>query len=298
MPHSAPLSAALRAARAAAAMLRKALADHEPLRVDHKGRHDYVTQVDRRSEELIVSLLRADCPEIGLLGEEGAGLDLEADRIWAVDPLDGTSNFIHGYPAFAVSIGLLERVVEPEETPGTAQRTGSSPARFPQVRGRQPVLGVIADVCQRRLYHAWQGGGAWVADLPDDPALPLGLATRLRVGQAPVLEEAFLATGFPIRHKDLARLYLGVFDALMPPSAGIRRGGSAALDLAYTAAGVFDGFVELQLAPWDTAAGLCLITEAGGCYAGLGGDPLVDGHLAAGNPALVAELLGRLTGRL
>jgi myo-inositol-1(or 4)-monophosphatase len=286
------LAAALRAARAADLLLRRVRTEGEPLVVSEKGRHDFVTQVDRRSEVLITGILREACPEIGLLGEEGGDLDLEAERIWAVDPLDGTSNFIHGYPAYAVSIGLLER--------GTGLGAGprTDPPRYPQVLGRRSVLGVVADVCQRRVYYGWRDGGAWAADLPDEPDAPLGPPQRLRVGRAATLETAFLATGFPIRHKDLARLYLDLFDALMPPSAGVRRGGSAALDLAYTAAGVFDAFVELQLAPWDTAAGLCLVEEAGGRVAGLACDPLADGHLVAGSRALVADLLERLKGRL
>ena len=313
---SRPLAAALAAARAADQLLRRSLSEREPLLVDTKGRHDFVTQVDRRSEALIAGMLRAACPEIGLLGEEGSGLDLDADFLWVVDPLDGTSNFIHGYPAFAVSIGLVERrkMMVSSEMDGAAKResdsssdslfpTSSTPpdtvaARYPQVLGRRPVLGVIADVCQRRLYSGWQGGGAWRAALPEDPLAPLGAPERLRVGQTTTLDEAFVATGFPIRHKDLARLYLNVFDALMPPSAGIRRGGSAALDLAYTAAGVFDAFVELNLAPWDMAAGLCLVREAGGAAAGLGGDILANGHLVAGNPKLVKEICRRLAGRL
>jgi myo-inositol-1(or 4)-monophosphatase len=290
MTPSATLAAALRAARAADALLRQAVEDREPLAVDTKGCHDYVTQIDRRSEALITRLLRQDCPQVGLLGEEGAGLDLEAELLWAVDPLDGTSNFIHGYPAYAVSIGLLE--VDPDALQGIP------PYRFPQVLGRRPVAGVVADVCQRRVFFAEQGCGAWEAALPDDPEAPLPQARPLRVGQAPVLEEAFVATGFPIRHKDMARLYLGLFEELMPPSAGIRRGGSAALDLAYTAAGIFDAFVELQLAPWDTAAGLSLVLEAGGTVRGLGGDPLADGHLVAGNPLLVKDLHERLMRRL
>jgi len=290
MQPSSTLTAALAAARAADALLRRAVAEREPLTVDAKGCHDYVTQVDRRSEALIAARLRAACPHIGLLGEEGSGLDLHAPLIWAVDPLDGTSNFIHGYPAYAVSIGLLE-IQE-------SQPARDLPCRFPQVMGRRPVLGVVADVCQRRIFFAEEGAGAWEATLPEDEALPLGECRPLRVGQAPCLEEAFVATGFPIRHKDMARLYLNIFEELMPPSAGIRRGGSAALDLAYTAAGIFDAFVELQLAPWDTAAGLCLVREAGGVVEGLGGDALAHGHLVAGNPVLVADLVSRLARRL
>lgn len=290
MPQSPALCAALEAARAADALLRHAVATREPLAVESKGCHDYVTQVDRQSEALIVQLLRTQCPHIGLLGEEGSGLDLDAPLIWAVDPLDGTSNFIHGYPAYAVSIGLLAQAEAAASCP--------TPQRFPQVLNRRPVLGVVADVCQRRIFFAEEGSGAWVASMPEDPAAPLGAAAQLQVGQASVLEEAFVATGFPIRHKDMARLYLNLFEELMPPSAGIRRGGSAALDLAYTAAGIFDAFMELQLAPWDTAAGLCLVKEAGGEVAGLGGDPLAHGHLVAGNRALVQDLVKRLSRRL
>lgn len=289
------LAPAQAAAREAARLLERAWREREPLQVDSKGCHDYVTQVDRRSEALLVERLRGSCPEIGLLGEEGSGLDLEAEYVWVVDPLDGTSNFVHGYPAFAVSIGLVRR---------TAAADPARAARYPQLLGCQAVLGVVADVCQRQLYFGWSGGGAWRCALPEELSTPLPTPERLRVGQAPCLEEAFVATGFPIRHKDLSRLYLNVFDALMPPSAGIRRGGSAALDLAYTAAGIFDAFVELQLAPWDMAAGACLVEEAGGCLRGLAAaglvdpEPLANGHVLAGNRALVEDLSRRLAGRL
>lgn len=275
------LAAARAAVLAAGEHLAAARRGGEALRVDRKGRHDYVTQVDRESERILLAALSEACPAIGLLGEEGSRRDLDADLVWCVDPLDGTSNYIHGYPAWSVSVGLLAR----EERADDGRRR-----RFPEVLGRRSVLGLVLDCCHGELFVAAEGAGAW-REAVDGSAPP----RPLRVGGAARLEEAFLATGFPVRNRDAALAYLDLFERIMPPSAGVRRGGSAALDLAYTAAGVFDAFFEMRLSPWDTAAGLCLVREAGGAVAPLfGGDPLADGHLVAGNPALVADLLERI----
>lgn len=276
----AQLEAARRAILAAGEHLALARASGEALRVDRKGRHDYVTQVDRESERILAEALGAACPEIGLLGEEGAHRDLDAELVWCVDPLDGTSNYIHGYPAWSVSVGLLAK----NDVPDDGRRR-----RFPEVLGRRSVLGLVFDCNQNGLFVAADGEGAWRESFDGAPPRPL------RVGAATRMEEAFLATGFPVRNRDAALQYLDLYERLMPPSAGLRRGGSAALDLAYTAAGIFDGFFEMRLSPWDTAAGLCLVREAGGTVAGLfGGDPLADGHLVAGAPALVSDLLERI----
>ncbi len=284
LSRSAELELALDAGLQAARLLESAWLDGRALSVRDKGRHDLVTQLDQESESLIRESLSAGAPGIGLLGEEGGGQVDGCERFWVVDPLDGTSNFVHGYPAFAVSIGLLER--GSDAAPGSA-------GRFPQVAGCRSSLGVIVDVCQRQLFLAAAGMGAWRLRVKDFDRLPKGssLLQALEVGRKERIGDAFLATGFPIRHRDLALLYLNLFDNIMPRSGGLRRGGSAALDMAYTAAGVFDGFFELNLSPWDIAAGICLIEESGGQVKGLWGDPLADGHLVAGNARLVAEIV-------
>lgn len=285
------LQIALEAGLAGARLLEEAWQDRRRLDVNDKGLHDYVTQLDRESEALICARLSSGDAPHAILAEEGGGDVEAAARFWVVDPLDGTSNFIHHYPAFAVSIGLLERV--------SAPRPASEDTRYPAVSGCRSHLGVIVDVCQRDVYLGERGRGAWKLSL-DGFRLPAGPATleALHIGSATRLEDAFLASGFPVRYRDLARQYLNLFELVLPSCAGLRRGGSAALDLAYTASGVFDGFFELFLAPWDLAAGLCLVEEAGGRIDGLKGDPVADGHLVAGNPALVSDLGRRLQGRL
>ncbi len=284
LARSSMLELALTAGLKAACLLEAAWLDGRALDVRDKGRHDLVTQIDQESESLIRECLSAGAPEIGLLGEEGGGQVDGCERFWVVDPLDGTSNFVHGYPAFAVSIGLLERA-------GAGTTTGRG--RFPQVAGCKSRLGVIVDVCQRQLFLAAAGMGAWRLRVKSFEGQPAGSSTlqQLTVGGKERISDAFLATGFPIRHRDLALLYLNLFDNIMPRSGGLRRGGSAALDMAYTAAGIFDGFFELNLSPWDIAAGICLVEEAGGQVQGLWGDPLADGHLVAGNARLVGEIL-------
>jgi myo-inositol-1(or 4)-monophosphatase len=255
--------------------IREASVDKTQLQIDHKGLHDFVTQVDRQSEQLICEHLSRAFPEYGIMGEEGASEGLDREYIWLVDPLDGTSNFIHGYPAYAVSIGLVKN----------NRRADSADHRFPAVYGCEPVVGLIYDICQDKLYSATKCGGAFAEDISS--SLP---KTRLFGGSKSTLDQAFIASGFPIRYRDLARLYLEAFEILMPVSAGLRRGGSAALDLAYTAAGVFDGFFELYLSPWDLAAGILLVEESGGLVKGLSCDPLADGSLLAGNPEVVEEM--------
>jgi len=312
------LATARRLILSAGRLVHRAWMDEEGLRVDQKGLYDFVTQVDHRSEALIAAGIAESFPDDGFLGEEGSSRDLERARVWIVDPLDGTSNFIHRYPAFAVSIALTRRRTLPDGDPrARAGRLSGEDrrARFPAVLDLEPVLGLIYDVCQQRLFWAIQGGGAWVEDLRSaldeetEPAMGadpltsaegssperwLGALVRrsrgLGGGAACALKEAFLATGFPVRYRDLARLYQEAFERLLPGAAGLRRGGSAALDLAYTAAGIFDGFFEIHLSPWDVAAGILLVEEAGGRVSGLGGDPLADGNLLAGPPELVREL--------
>lgn len=276
------LTAARAAGAAAAEVIRREFRNGKDLQVTQKGHQDFVTRVDVECETLIRTLLAADFPGIGFMGEEGAQ-DLEGrDQIWVVDPLDGTSNFMHGFPAFAVSIALAERV---------APRVPCS-GRFPRMGSYEPILGLVVDVCLQEEYFAWRGGGAWVQRSG-------GSVTPLRASTRAELQGAFLATGFPVRTRDLARLYTQLFVDLLPISGGIRRAGSAALDLAYTSAGIFDAFFEIHLSPWDLMAGVVLVREAGGSILAPGDeDPLQSGNLIAGSASVCLELKNHLDRRL
>jgi myo-inositol-1(or 4)-monophosphatase len=197
--------------------------------VSEKQKNDFVTHADRESEQRIVACIRAAFPDDRFQAEEGgahSGGSSDEGRTWIIDPLDGTSNFIAGFPFWCVSIAARES-------------------------GRV-VVGAVWDPLRGEIYAAERGAGAFRN------------GERIRVGSAAGVEGAFLATGFPFRSRERIDLYLAVFRAVFLEARAIRRAGSAALDLAYVAAGVFDGFFEFRLAPWDIAAGAILIEEAGG----------------------------------
>jgi myo-inositol-1(or 4)-monophosphatase len=249
---------AARAAARAAAYIRAA---RRPGAQDwtEKGRHDFVTEVDRACEALIAEALTRDVSGSRVVGEEltpdlGAG----GDVVWIVDPLDGTTNFLHGYPQYAVSIGCV-------------------------VSGALCV-GVVHDVVRDLVYRASTGGGAWVGD------------ERLAVSSLTEPGRALVGTGFPFKDHAPLEVYLRQFAAVMERTSGIRRAGAAALDLADVAAGRFDVFWELSLAPWDVAAGVVLVREAGGRVTRPDGSEDVLGHgpIVAGNPALHAWLIDLL----
>lgn len=226
-----------------------------------KGQHDFATEVDRAAEGLIAAILTRGAPESAIVGEELSpqrALSGGADVIWVVDPLDGTTNFLHGYPQYAVSIGCL-------------------------VEGRLAV-GVIHDVCRSSTYRATRGGGAFEGD------------TRLSVSPITEPRLALIGTGFPFRALERLPAYLAQFAAVTGAASGIRRAGAAALDLADVAAGRLDGFWELQLSPWDIAAGTLLIREAGGIVTTLDGGVDVlssesNGSVVGGNAAMHRWLL-------
>jgi myo-inositol-1(or 4)-monophosphatase len=216
-----------------------------------KGRHDFVTEADRRAEALISEVLTRDVPGSAVVGEELSPRETpHADVVWIVDPLDGTTNYLHGYPQYAVSIGAL--------VDGT------------------PQVGVIHDV--RRNVVSWgaSGLGGWQEQ------------RRLQVSALAEPRHALVGTGFPFKDLSVLRRYLNQFAAVTEASSGIRRAGSAALDLVDVAAGRFDAFWELSLAPWDVAAGVVLVREAGGVVTTLDGsdDVLRHGSVVAGNPTL------------
>jgi myo-inositol-1(or 4)-monophosphatase len=239
-----------RAARRAAGYLRGA-ARPAPSDWTEKGRNDFVTGVDRAAEALIVETLMAGAPGGIVVGEElSPERATRGELVWIVDPLDGTTNFLHGYPQYAVSIGCV-------------------------VRGALAV-GVVHDVARDLVYRATAGGGAWMGE------------TRLQVSTLTEPRRALVGTGFPFKRLELLRLYLAQFAAVLGSTSGIRRAGSAALDLVDVAAGRFDAFWELSLAPWDVAAGALLVREAGGVVTTFNGDSDVLGHgsIVAGNPTM------------
>lgn len=251
---SSPLTAMERAARQAGGLLRRRQARLGDLQVESKGLHDFVTQADREAEELVVASLDESCPGIPFLAEESALRKTTAGRRWIVDPLDGTTNFIHGYPFFAVSIAFQD--------------------------GGELKAGVVFDPMRDEMFMAAAGRGATLNGEP------------IRVSGQDCLDQSLLVTGFPFR--ELAHLdeYLEGFRRLLSISAGVRRDGSAALDLCWVAAGRSDGFWEMGLAPWDVAAGGLIVQEAGGSisdYAG-GGNWLEGRSIIAASPGIHADM--------
>jgi myo-inositol-1(or 4)-monophosphatase len=240
------LNIATRAARQAGRVLLRYYERTEQLKIEDKGRNDFVSEVDRAAEQTIVQELRSKYPDHAILAEEG-GRRGEHELVWIIDPLDGTTNYLHGFPQFAVSIGL-------------------------QYRGRLE-LGVVYNPLSEELFTAVRGQGAHLND------------RRLRVANRRGLDGALIGTGFPFRDQRHLDRYLGMLKAIMQDAAGIRRPGSASLDLAYVAAGRLDGFWELGLSPWDLAAGAVLIAEAGGTVTNLAGgsDFVYAGNLVAAN---------------
>ena len=259
------LNIAVRAARRAGDIIVRAIPRLEAVEIQSKGRNDYVTEVDRAAEADIIETIRRLHPDHAFLAEE-SGASGQGDVVWIIDPLDGTTNFMHGFPTFAVSIAC-------------------------QVKGRIEHA-VVFDPMRQELFTASRGDGAQVE------------GCKMRVSKQATLEGSLIATGFPYR-ADSPWLdeYLAMLKSVMTRAAGVRRPGAAALDLAYVAAGRVDGFWEMGLKPWDTAAGTLLITEAGGRVGTLTGDDYkLGGHIIGGTPrvftALVATLAPHVTDAL
>lgn len=248
------LNIAVRAARRAGDLIVRNLDRLQGIEVHAKGRNDFVTEIDRLAERDIISTIRRSHPDHAFLAEE-SGESGHGDFVWIIDPLDGTTNFVHGFPQFAVSVAL-------------------------QVRGRLEH-GVIYDPLRQELFTTSRGSGAQLD------------GRRIRVSKRAALEGALIGTGFPYRaNKRWLDEYLAMLRLVMIQTAGIRRPGAATLDLAYVAAGRLDGFWELGLSPWDTAAGTLLITEAGGLVGTLTGTEYRQkGHIVAGTPKVYAALL-------
>jgi myo-inositol-1(or 4)-monophosphatase len=251
------LNIAVKAARRAGDIIVRAIPRLEAVQVESKGRNDFVTEIDKAAEADIIQTIRRLHPDHAILAEE-SGASGDSEVVWIIDPLDGTTNFMHGFPTFAVSIAC-------------------------QIRGRLEHA-VVFDPMRQEIFTASRGDGAQLE------------GRKMRVSKQITLEGALIATGFPFRaDSPWIDEYLAMLKAIMLKAAGLRRPGSAALDLAYVAAGRVDGFWELGLKPWDTAAGTLLITEAGGRVGTLsGGDYKLGGDIVAGAPKLYASLVAAL----
>ena len=252
------LNIAVRAARKAGSIINRAALGGEGLKVRAKQANDFVTQVDQQAEEAIMGIVRNSYPEHGFHAEESGRTEGKGEYVWIIDPLDGTTNFIHGFPQYAVSIGVQHR--------------GSL------------AHAVIYDPLKNELFTASKGRGAFLND------------RRIRVSKCLRLEEALVGTGFPFREITRIDLYVRQLKNLMTGSSGVRRAGAAALDLAYVACGRLDAFWELGLSPWDMAAGALLIQEAGGLVGDLSGegDYLEKGEVCAATPKVFPQLLEAL----
>lgn len=258
------INIAVQAARQAGAIILRSMGRLDTLKVHTKARNDFVTEIDLKAEQAIIETIRKAHPDHAILAEEsGAHSSGESDVEWIIDPLDGTTNFVHGFPAFGVSIGIAEK-------------------------GRL-THGVVYDPLREELYTGVRGRGALLND------------RRIRVSNRPGLKNALIGTGFPFRETDDFDAYMGMFRAITLRTAGVRRAGAAALDLAWTAAGRLDGFFELNLKPWDIAAGTLIIEEAGGLASDIRGStgwPIAGGNIVAGNLKVVAALVKTLAPHL
>ena len=255
------LNMAVKAARSAGNIIMRHHDQLDRLTVETKGRKDYVSEVDRMAENEIIRILRAAYPYHGFLGEE-TGAQAGDEYVWIIDPLDGTTNFLHGFPHFAVSIGLKHK------------------DRLDQA--------VVFDPSRDELFTASRGNGAQLND------------RRIRVSRITELEYALLGAGFPFRSHRYMEPWINMLRDFMLNTSGIRRPGSAALDLAYVACGRYEGFWEIGLSPWDMAAGALLVQEAGGMVTDFSGDQayLDSGNIIAGNPKIHAEMLRRIQSHL
>jgi len=222
--------------------------------VEVKGRNDFVSHVDKGAEKIIVEQLKHLLPEATFIAEEGTEQRSKARYCWVIDPLDGTTNFIHGMPFFAVSIALMD--------------------------GDTPIVGVVYELNRDEMFTAWKDGGAWLN------------GSAMAVSQTADIASSLIGTGFPYYDYHLLDQYLALFKHLMQFSRGLRRPGSAATDLAYVACGRFDAFYEYSLSPWDVAAGILLVQEAGGLISDFkrGSDYLFGKEIIACNPHVMEEM--------
>ncbi|HEY9447774.1 MAG TPA: inositol monophosphatase family protein [Burkholderiales bacterium] len=248
------LNIAVKAARRAGGLINRATRNLDIVNVQQKAANDFVSDVDREAEQTIIRTLLEAYPDHSILAEE-SGAAGKSEYQWIIDPLDGTTNFLHGFPQYAVSIALRHR--------GAITQA------------------VVYDPGRNDLFTATRGRGAYLNE------------TRLRVSKRTHLKASLIGTGFPIRELQRLDAYLGMLKSMIENTAGVRRPGAASLDLAYVAAGRLDGFWELGLRPWDIAAGSLLVTEAGGLIGDLEGNEgyLESGNVVAGSPKVFAQML-------
>jgi myo-inositol-1(or 4)-monophosphatase len=253
---------AVRAARAAGDIIVRSMDKIDRLTITSKRNNDFVTDVDRKAEAAIIDILRQSYPDYGILAEESGIQDEGAEFQWIIDPLDGTTNFLHGFPQFAVSIALKQN--------------------------DRIITGVIYDPLSQELFTASKGDGAQLN------------GKKIRVSGRTGLKGALLSTGFPYHDQSYLDTYIKTMTQLMAPVAGIRRPGSAALDLAWLAAGRTDGFWEFNLSAWDIAAGALIVREAGGIISDFqGGDNyLKSGDVIAASPKVFPEMMKIISGCL
>ncbi len=255
------LNIAVKAARRAGNIINRATRNLDIIAVKEKAARDFVSEVDHEAEQAVIGTLREAYPDHSILAEE-SGASGKSEYQWIIDPLDGTTNFLHGFPQYSVAIALKHRNVVTQA--------------------------VIYDPSRNDLFTATRGHGAYLND------------QRMRVAKRANLDSGLIGTGFPFRQLEHIDIYLAILRDMMKNSAGVRRAGSATLDLAYVAAGRLDGFWEFGLSPWDMAAGALLITEAGGLVSDLAGDGryLETGNIVAGAPKIFVELLKTITPHL
>jgi myo-inositol-1(or 4)-monophosphatase len=251
------LNIGMRAARRAGDSIVRSLPRLDSIKIDSKGRNDFVTEVDRKAEAEIIATVRKSYPDHAFFGEE-TGRSGDSEFVWIIDPLDGTTNFLHGFPTFCVSIAVQHK--------------------------NRLQHAIVYDPMRQELFTASRGDGAQLE------------GRKIRVSSQKTLEGSLISTGFPFRAEAIPiDAYLAILKAIMGVAAGVRRPGSAALDLAYVAAGRTDGFWEFGLSPWDTAAGVLLIQEAGGRVGTPAGEEYALGkNVVAGNPKVYEALLAAI----
>lgn len=256
------LTIAVKAAREAGRIINKGSNDVGALTVQSKDFNDFVTEIDRAAEQAIIDTLKYAYPDHGFLGEESGDTNKDAENIWIIDPLDGTTNFLHNFPQYCVSIALQQKGVLTQA--------------------------VIYDPVRNDLFTATKGRGAFLND------------KRIRVANRGKLQTALIATGFPFKDFSQLDTYMAMLKDMIKSTAGIRRPGSAALDLAYVAAGYTDGFFEMNLSSWDIAAGGLLVQEAGGIVGDFEGNEswLSTGNIVAANPKIFSQILQILSPHL
>jgi myo-inositol-1(or 4)-monophosphatase len=255
------LNTAVRAARRAASVIQRASNNLDLIKPERKGHNDFVSEVDRVAEKAIIDIILEAYPKHAILAEE-SGVQGKSEYVWIIDPLDGTTNYLHGFPQYAISIALEHKGIITQA--------------------------VVYDPSRNELFSATRGVGAFLND------------RRIRVAKTRELSEALIGTGFPFTDFTQLSRYMAILQDLLPKCAGIRRPGAAALDLAYVACGRFDAFFEFGLKPYDMAAGSLLIQEAGGLITNMHGEEgyLYAGDVLAGTPRVFGQLLQALSSHL